>query len=335
MINWPRLLDQYHIEWQHGSGDNIEVHCPFCGNADEGKHLSISTKGNGFRCWRRPEQHSGKGPLRILTSLLKITFEEAKAIAGYNYGTNIDSSNLAVAVRGLINRNDISIVPIKKAISFPEGFRRIDEGRATLPVFNYIIERGYTETQARGLIHEYNLHTTLSGSCRFRVVIPIYMPNIGMVNWTARSIEKHPYLRYRELTTDPETSRKSALPQAVLNKQHTLWNFAEISKSREKNLFICEGPFDAIRLDYFGVDHSTRATCVFGKTISDYQISLLENVRNRYDNLYLVLDQDAERESLGKLGRLSHLSPKFRRLPSGIKDPDGLQNMSQLRKFIG
>lgn len=296
--------------------------------------MSISTKGNGFRCWRRSEHHSGKNPIRLLIPLLKITFEEAKALAGYNH-SDTDSSNFAVSVRGLLTGNSVSVVPIKKALTFPEGFRRIDEGRATLPVFNYIIKRGYTETQARGLIAEYNLHTALNGVCAYRVVIPIYMPNLGLVNWTARSIDKSAFIRYRTLTTDKEASCKVRLPEAVMQINRTLWNYAEISKSREKNLFVCEGPFDAIRLDYFGIDHSTRATCVFGKSISNYQISLLENVRDRYDNLYLVFDKDAEMESLEKLGRLSHLSPKFRRLPSGIKDPDQLQNMSQLRKFIG
>lgn len=319
MVDWEEILTRNHIDYKPGSGANIETHCSWCGYADEGMHLSISLEGLGYHCWRRPLEHSGKNEARLLARLLNISVQDARLHLGYANERVMVGSNFADSVRTIMggggshsNSRHSSVVPIK-TLAYPKEFRAITaDSTAIKPVFRYLVEdRRYSEREAEEACRAYDLKTAITGQFRYRVIFPCYMPNMGLVNWTARSITYSTYLRYITLTTPPATMPIS----------HVLWNYEDITNTGGKTLIICEGPFDALRVDYFGFMHGIRATCTFGKNISNQQIDLMTKVRDKFDNVVLVLDQDAQMELLSTLGRFSHLQPRTARLPANIKDP--------------
>ena len=84
-IDWPTILRAHHIvhvdTGPSTSKDNIYVHCPFCGQADGGYHMGISTKGKGWGCWRNTA-HRGKAPARLLAALLRIDIGMALRMLG-------------------------------------------------------------------------------------------------------------------------------------------------------------------------------------------------------------------------------------------------------------
>ena len=55
MFDWISFLDKHGIEYStrgpSTSRGNVYVHCSFCGQADQGKHLGISLEGKGV--WKK------------------------------------------------------------------------------------------------------------------------------------------------------------------------------------------------------------------------------------------------------------------------------------------
>lgn len=286
--------------------------------------MSISLEDKGWKCWR-VASHRGKNPVRLLMPLLNISFTEAVGLSGNRMNTSY--TNLADSVRNLLNGKEAEVIPIKK-LEFPPEFRDITNWGASRIAFNYLLSRGYSEDECELLTLKYKLKTAIAGVFSYRIIIPVYM-TMGLVNWTGRHIGTSTAIRYRTLTTDRERSKAVGMPQALLSIERTLWNYNAISTDRGRCLVLCEGPFDAIRLDFHGV----RATCMFGKNLSEYQVGLLERVRNNYDSLYVVLDRDSQLESLMLTDKLRHLSPRFLRLPSDIKDPAEL-NRNQIERLV-
>jgi len=80
MIDWIQLLSRNSIPYRE-ERHNIYVHCIWCGAADQGMHLGISTRGAGWGCWRN-KRHRGKSYIRLLAALLRISDAQARALLG-------------------------------------------------------------------------------------------------------------------------------------------------------------------------------------------------------------------------------------------------------------
>ena len=151
-----------------------------------------------------------------------------------------------------------------------------------------------------------------SGPWKDRVVIPIYIDQ-RLVTWTARSIHPTAEIRYRTLSKE-----KSVMPI-----KDTLWNYDEIwGNATAEDLVLVEGPFDALKLDFYGKELGLRTTCMFGSSISDNQIDLLSTLM--YRNLYILLDSGTYSNALGIQKKLAFLKPKIIQLPKGVADPGNL-----------
>jgi hypothetical protein len=196
---------------------------------------------------------------------------------------------------------------------------------------NYLVERGYSLDDIPELQHTYNLQYAIAGPFKYRLIFPITI-NGKLVNWTGRSISPNETLRYRTLSANPETAKENGLPMATRSIERTLFNYDNIMEGGDE-LLICEGPFDAMRLDYVGEFHGVRATCVFTKNVSDEQINLLEGVRDLYDRMTLVIDNDAQLDVLAVQRRLAHLDCGTRRIPRKYKDPADMP-LKEAFKFV-
>jgi DNA primase len=86
-------------------------------------------------------------------------------------------------------------------------------------------------------------------------------------------------------------------------------------------LFITEGVFDAMKLDYHGLEQGVRATCGFGISWSMEQIVLMNSRRNRFDKTVVLFDRDAVEPAFIAKDWLPSSTVTVGQLPDGVKDP--------------
>src|SRR5215831_11911132 len=71
MIDFLNLFQEHGIEVKRTIRDNVEIHCPWCGAEDRGKHLALQLSTGYFHCWRN-QDHRGRNPsmlLQLITGL--------------------------------------------------------------------------------------------------------------------------------------------------------------------------------------------------------------------------------------------------------------------------
>ena len=101
-----------------------------------------------------------------------------------------------------------------------------------------------------------------------------------------------------------------------------------------KRLFVCEGPLDVLKLEYFFPDEDYRATCFFTTSMQSEQIYLLNLLSKKFDEVILLLDKGVESQMLmlrRELGFIRNI--KFQYLPENVSDP-GEMNEHQVRSLI-
>jgi len=192
--------------------------------------------------------------------------------------------------------------------------------------YQYLIKaRDYTQVQAAEIAGLYELHYALAGPFAYRVIIPVYT-NEGLTTWTGRSIVDGEKLRYKTLSCDAEKAKEQQLPVAKAPITDCLFNELDLSKSNGKLLLICEGPMDAIRVDYAGVMayKGVRSTCLFGKRIHDAQIDKLIFLKEQFERIVLVLDTDAEMDTAYMEERMQPFGIDSTYLPKQYKDPGAM-----------
>lgn len=323
MFNWQRFFTAHNIEWvdkgPSATKGNIAIRCPRCGMADPSHHLAVSLEGKGYRCFRT-KSHSGRSVPKLIQDLLQCSWPEALRLAGV--ATHVSSDFVADHEVGkklfaYINKTDTTTEP--KTLRFPAEFRALADRGGGRYFVDYLLGRGYDLDDIPELREAYNLQYAIAGAFKYRLVFPITMNN-KLVNWTGRSISSTATLRYRTLSTDPETAREDGLPAATRSIEQTLFNYDNLLEGGDE-LLICEGPFDAMRLDLVGGRTGIHATCVFTKDVSTEQIFLLEKLRDLYDRITLVIDNDAQLDVLALQRRLAHLDCGTRHIPKRYKDP--------------
>jgi hypothetical protein len=229
--------------------------------------------------------------------------------------------------------SDDSFLERLREIMTPSKETPIDEDPLTFPptistpksmrmagqlIMIYLQKRGYTFDEATEVMQDYGLRSAIDGPFGYRIVFPVEMPH-GLATWTGRGINDRMIPKYKTLSPDPDKAKAQKLPRARLPIGQCLWNARELQYARGRLLVICEGPFDALRVDYYGRAAGIRATCLFGKNLSDDQ-ALLAMSLGRFDKRKLALDPDAALDM-----RRAVLSREYAGLEwidiKGVKDP--------------
>lgn len=331
-FNWPRFLKAHNIEWvdkgPSTTKDNIATRCPWCGQGDPSHHLAISIDGKGYRCFR-VKSHRGRSVPRLIAALLNCSWPEALRLAGVpSISTDITEHDLGRRMAMLVNGASKTNGDAKRLKLLPE-FRPVTDWGAGRYFVDYLIEkRGYEALDIPRLTKTYNLQCTIHGLFRWRLIFPITMGGV-LVNWTGRTLSGNDGLRYRTLSANPEKAKESGLPVATRSIEKTLFNYDNLLNGG-RELLITEGPFDAMRLDYFGAPFGIRATCTYTKSISSDQIALLDGLRELYDDFTRVLDLDAQLDLLYEQQRMAHLDVGTKRMPPGFGDPAELTKAAAL-----
>ena len=89
------------------------------------------------------------------------------------------------------------------------------------------------------------------------------------------------------------------------NIKDCLFNFDEISTQSEfDTLVFCEGPFDALKLDYYGGRRAYgnfRATCYFGITPTPTQVWMTYELCKKYKHTFYMPDENAPATSISSM----------------------------------
>jgi hypothetical protein len=327
-FDWEQLLTSRGIEFNargpNTSGGNIAVRCPFCDRDDDDpryRYMSISLSGSGWRCFRRPADHRGRSPVRLIAALLRCTHEEAARIAGVR---DLPVS-LADHIRARLSPRAASESVQQPSLEWPKELRELSTRATALPYLSYLSDRlEILPSAALEVARERGLRWASSGPYAGRVVFPVRLDD-RLVSWTGRSIGRSE-LRYKTLSTDPEKAAAEGLPTALSPTSDVLLFCDDLARwsERARVLLICEGPFDALKVHVLGRELGIAATCLFGLNLSPAQVGLLGGVVQCYDQSFLLLDRGTLSPALRMRGILSQIGVGLRHLPEGVKDPGKL-----------
>lgn len=299
------------------------IKCPFC-HDDPSYHCGIDPINLRWSCWRN-NSHRGKTLHYLIYKLLNCSYDQVSKILGSeeiwvdeDFWKNIDSSTLFKEDSKKVE-NDYSILEI------PKEFKPFKGYKSQIPFEDYLISRGFDFNVLLDFVLQYNLRYTTQIEYdptnifyRFsnRIIFPLTYKD-KLVNFTGRSILPNEELRYYSLS-----SKKGAL----ISIRELIFNFDELKKSEGDKLYVCEGPFDAVKLDFFGKSKGARATCFFGKNYTQEKLWKLVELCENYKKLIILLDNKEIKTSLELKDDLAFLSSKvvIGHLPENVKDPGDL-----------
>ena len=218
----------------------------------------------------------------------------------------------------------------RRPLDMPREFRMISRRGTGRAFFDYLADRAFDRVAS--LVEQYELRYCMTGHFRYRIIIPVFSSDGVLVSWTGRDVTGRSAVRYRTLSDDPVKAEAQGYPPAVVSLKSTVLNLNRCRGGR--SLFVCEGPFDALKLDWHVDDGN--AVALFGMPESQ-QLATLCRAARSYDDVNVVLDRDAKARAVAFVDSLRSLLTaervRWRPLPAGIKDP-GEMNPQQARKFI-
>jgi len=312
-----RFLEQHRIQyWTHGVNIKrveINIICPFCAKTaspDPSYHLGIDPERMWFSCWRNRKQHCGKSLHRLLMALLKCSYFKVCELLG--------TQPLWLNAEKFENLTfDEAPETVPTELVLPKEFRDQWDHSSAIRFQRYLIEdRGFPPDSIFRLAARYQLYYSISGRDKDRIVIPNRI-NGRLVNWTSRSI--HPHSRLRYLTLDKENG-------ALINIKQHIFNVDSLQNGGSV-LMVVEGPFDALKVDFYGARLGVRATCLFNKKSTLNQLGYLGELANVFNRIMVMFDQGEELDQQDLLSQLSWL-PEHTvaewSCPSHVKDPGEL-----------
>jgi hypothetical protein len=283
-VDWERLLTEQRIPFID-SGANVKrgelaIQCPFCGSADPSKHMGLNLETGWWSCWRNRAQHSGKSPLRLLMKLLGVSYGKARELAGLG-DDYVDPEGFDAMAARLMQRDKTEGRPEqtqRRFLHMDDGFVQITDRGRTRKFWNYLYRRGFDgDGEVDALCAKYGLMAGLHGGWTDRVVLP-YVLNGELVTWTGRAIGPAT-IRYRDLNLD----------ESLCAPKDTLYNH-DAALDGGNALVVVEGPFDAIKLDYYGRDFGVRAVALSTNSIKETQVFMVQELSEKFDQTIVMLD---------------------------------------------
>ena len=317
MANIVRILERLGIEYITSGPDvvkdHINIKCPYCAD-DPLYHLGIHLYTNKWACWRNPA-HCGNDFIRLVQKLACCSYEEAEEI----YAGSLPIDSATKTVRGILNEEVIKphLFDAEKQLagvigenSLVQITKKVQNGN----FFHYLESRGFTKEETQALCCLYGIKACIAGPAKGRIVFLIRERG-KLVGWIGRAIAKS---NRRYLASGKEV-------------KDSLIFFDDLTGG--KALFVTEGPFDALKLDFYGRLYDIHSTCIFGVWLSKNQTRLLREIRSKYKHLFVLMDDFTT--SLKISQKLSNLNVKAVPMSSTDKDPGDLTKDEVFTLFEG
>lgn len=309
MVDLQTLFSRRGIEFRtdgpNCAKDHMVIKCPLCGSADPSEHMGIRLSDGAWGCWR-DRTHRGRSIHRLLMLVLKISFAEARELAG---SPQVNLDGFHDRVRAKLGRISSQEAPTAQAasthLSLPPEFRPLSAAsRFTEPHLGYLVERGFSSAHLDRLCRRYRLSYCLTGPFQRRVIFPIHS-DVGLVGWTARAIDgRNP----RYLASDPEAKR-------------SLWNYDRAAQSGGGLLVVTEGPMDAMKIDFYASRSGVRAVALMGTAYLDVQLDLIRVLADSFDRVGLMFDRGVTSPAWRCMADLADIGPVRLAVPGNAEDP--------------
>jgi hypothetical protein len=316
--NIKDCFDRNAIEYrEHGKNikkGNIGICCPFCED-DTGFHLGIRNDGM-YSCWKDSAHHGFITTL--LNKLLHCTYYEA--LEELQIVEVADENGMIQAVNRLFETKP-EIVKEDKRLIMPNNFYDILPHGSTKRFYDYLKGRGFSDVEA--VCKHYKIKCCMTDDYADRVIFPVYEEG-ELITWQGRSIYPQEKLKYK---AQPSV-------EAVKKTTDCLSNYDYITKGGVV-LFICEGYFDMMKMDWYSPEE-VKATSLFTKIMSTTQQALLLTVVDRYEQIVILLDPDAESNARNILDEIGWMKRNITlgSIPKGIKDPGDLTRLQVYQTIL-
>ena len=210
--------------------------------------------------------------------LLMVPYAKAREIAGLD-ASYIDPEGFDAIAARVMGRNKDVIDPSRERrfLDLDPGFLPIHTTGRTRRIFNYLFDRGFDRVpDVWDLCDEYNLKAG-TGLWADRVIIPYYQDG-ELVTWTGRAIAGST-MRYRDLS----------IQESLLAPKETLFNH-DCLLTGGKALIIQEGPFDVLKVDFYGKEFGVRSVGLSTNSIKEQQAFLLQTAVGKFEQVVIMLD---------------------------------------------
>lgn len=294
-MDWISLLSNNSVPYvtrgPNTKRGEISIRCPFCGEDDPSEHMGISLSTDNWGC-HRDASHRGHSPIRLITAILGCSSYQARLIVSQYGVTDPDR----------YEDNSPNTAPVRaQIITLPSEFEVIRSTGLTAKFWKYLLKRGFNDPHR--CIDRYQLSCALTGRWKDRIIIPFY-EGASLIGWTGRA-----------LIVPVSAPRYLSSSEAV---KRTIFNFNNLLAGGD-TLYVTEGPFDALKLDYYGAP----ATCIFGVSITVDQAALIREIGRGFKRVVLMLDAEASQQAFQMLDWLGP-NVEIGVLPFGVKDPGDL-----------
>jgi DNA primase len=201
-------------------------------------------------------------------------------------------------------------------VTLPSELRPIRATGLTAKFWHYLEGRGFKSDVAR-LVDDYQLQCALTGRYKDRIIVPFYDGN-KLIGWTGRAI------------INPQEAPRYLSSGASVKE--TIFNINRI-KNGGDILVVVEGPFDALKLDFYGQPLGMTATCVFGVSMTMSQIAMINNFARKFSHTYILFDPDAVEASFNAGDWITGPNITVTQVPEGVEDP-GSMSKKQVQEFV-
>ena len=284
---------------------NLYIWCPFCADPDRKKRLlGIHLTTGKWGCWKNSGP-VGRAPHRLIRALVGWSDQQIDEYLGTLSAPGGTIADLRKRLRAPWIDSPVEKVP---EVSLPEGAKPPASGGLRDGFWRYLLRRGFRERDLPNLIRDWDLRCALTGPARGRLVIPLRWEG-KLYGWTGRAIGKTD-LRYY------------SFPEGDAVKRHPLCG-PGIDEGG-KVLVIVEGPFDAMKLDFYSRPFGVRAVALLGLNPTPAQALDLVGISSSFQRTRVLVDAGSGGSGLRLLSALSMLAPRLASLPEGIKDPGDL-----------